>query len=644
MAIFRSRQDAAKRGAVPSTNDASCESQRLNRALRTLSAGNRTLLRASDEQELLQAMCRVIIDEGGYRMSCAGYALDDAEKTLTIEACAFSAEADPAAEATLRSTFFSWADSELGKNPGGIAVQTGQPCIGQNLLTDPNAAPWREQAVRFGYAAACAFPLWINGKVVGALGLCASEPTAFDDAEVSLLAELADDLAYGIANLRTRLKHREAEATIQRMAYYDELTGLANRSRLCEQLRAAIDTAHEQHQPMALLLLGMTHLQEITDTLGYASGDVAIQEVGRRLATELRTQELIARLGESDFAVLLPQGDVDYATKTALRLSSMLHAPLDTGGLRLNGRVAIGISVCPGHGTDPDGLIRRARVAMAEAKRTGSSYVLYSATLDQTYAGRLALMADLRHAIEQNELCLYCQAKVHVDSKQLVGAEALVRWKHPTLGLIPTAEFVTLAEYSGLIIPLTHWVLESAFRYSHGWHEVGLNVPLSVNLSAHDLQDPTLLRRIEGLIVTWGAEPDWIQFELTESSFMEDPTKALEALLALKQLGARLFVDDFGIGHSSLSYLQRLPVDAIKIDQSFIAPILDSPRSAAIVRSAVELGHELGLEVVAEGVENQMVWNRLAELGCDVVQGYFIGMPMPVEQFDAWQRATPWRQ
>ncbi|MCY1533751.1 putative signaling protein [compost metagenome] len=146
------------------------------------------------------------------------------------------------------------------------------------------------------------------------------------------------------------------------------------------------------------------------------------------------------------------------------------------------------------------------------------------------------------------------------------------------------------------------------------------------------------------MIVTWGAEPDWIQFELTESSFMEDPTKALEALLALKQLGARLFVDDFGIGHSSLSYLQRLPVDAIKIDQSFIAPILDSPRSAAIVRSAVELGHELGLEVVAEGVENQMVWNRLAELGCDVVQGYFIGMPMPVEQFDAWQRATPWRQ
>ena len=643
MTVHRSRQDAARRDASPSSNGTSCESRRLDRALRTLSAGNRTLLRTCDESELLQAMCRVIVDEGGYRMSCALYAQDDAEKTLSIEACAFPAEADPDAEATFRSTIFSWAESELGQNPGGVAIRTGKPCVGRNLLTDPDSAPWRAQAVRFGYAAASAFPLWIDGQVVGILGLCAAEPTAFDEAEVSLLSELADDLAYGIANLRTQLKHQEAEATIQRMAYYDTLTGLANRAQLCEQLRTAINAAHLQHQPMALLFIGMTRLQEINDTLGYASGDAVIQEVGRRLAAEIGEQESVARVGESDFAVLLPRGDADYAIQTALRLGAMLHAPVETRGLRLDGRAAIGIVVCPGHGTDPDVLVRLARVAMVEARRTGRGHALYSAILDQTYAGRLALMGDLRQAIEQNELSLYCQPKVHITSKQLSGAEALVRWSHPTLGSVPTAEFVTLAEYSGLIIPLTHWVLESAFRYSHVWHEAGLDVPLSVNLSAHDLHDPALLKRIEGLIATWGAEPDWIQFELTESAFMEDPAKALEALIALKQLGARLFVDDFGIGHSSLSYLQRLPVDAIKIDQSFVAPLLDSLGSAAIVRSTVDLGHALGLEVVAEGVESRMVWDRLAELGCDVVQGYFVGMPMPIEQFEEWQRDSPWR-
>jgi len=628
---------------VSATAGEGSELRRLYRALRTLSAGNRTLLRASDERELLQAMCRVIVDEGGYRMSCAGYALDDEGKTLSVEACAFPADADPEAEAVFRSMTFSWADSELGQNPGGIAIRTGRPSISQNILDDPALAPWRAEAVRFGYASASAFPLRIGGKVVGALGLCAAEADAFDAAEVELLGELAEDLTYGIANLRTRVKHQEAEATIQRMAYYDALTGLPNRSLLRGQLQAAIDAAHQQHRPLALLFLSLGHLAQINDTLGYASGDLLQQEVGRRLPAGLKEEEVVARVGDGEFAVLLPQGDADYATHCAQRLGAMLHEPLAIEGLRLDARAAIGIAVCPGHGADPDVLLRRARVAMVEARRGGCGQAIYSAMLDQTYAGRLALMGDLRHAIAHDQLALYCQPEVQVTTSQLCGAEALVRWQHPTLGLVSTGEFVRLAEYSGLIAPLTAWVLDAAFRHRHAWHEAGFERPLSVNLSAHDLRDPGLLARIEGLVATWGAEPDWIQFELTESAFMEDPAGALATLTRLKALGVRLFVDDFGIGHSSLSYLQRLPVDAIKIDQSFVAPILENRGSAAIVRSAVDLGHDLGLEVVAEGVESRDVWDRLAELGCDVVQGYFVGRPMPAERFGEWQKDSPWR-
>lgn len=618
------------------------ELRRVNRALRTLSAGNRTLLRASEESELLEAMCRVIVDEGRYGMSCVGFAVEDQSKTLRMVAHAFRADADPDAEPTFRKMIFSWGDNELGQNVGGVAIRTGQPCIGRNLLTDPAMAPWRGDAERFGYASASAFPLRIDGEVVGILGISAGEADAFNANEVGLLGELAEDLAYGIGNLRVRAQHREAEATIRRIAYYDALTGLPNRDRLRDRLRAEIELAHRQHEPLALLFLSLVHLQEINDTLGYASGDPVVREAARLLMPLSGEQELAARVGEGDFVVVLPHADAVLATQTAESLSGQFHVPVEAAGLRLDARVAIGIALYPGHGGDPDLLMHRGRMAMAEARRSGRVHMIYSQRLDEARAGQLALIADLRQAIESNALKLYCQPKARVASNRLCGAEALVRWEHPVHGMVSPGEFVSLAEYAGLIGPLTRWVMEAAFRHRHAWHEAGLQLPLAVNLSAYDLHDPGLLQCYEGLVATWGATPDWIQFELTESAVMRDPAGALATLGGLKQLGVSLAIDDFGIGHSSLSYLQRLPVDTIKIDQSFVTPILESPRSTAIIHSALTLGHDLGLEVVAEGVENRMVWDRLAELGCDVVQGYYVGRPMPAEQFDAWRRSAMW--
>lgn len=615
---------------------AEAELARVNRALRTLSAGNRILLRAADEQELLSEMCRVIVEQGGYRMAWVGYAQHDEQKTIRPMAVAgFD-------EGFFEAAHFTWADAGLGLGPTGTAVRTGEPVIGRNLLTDPTVAPWREEAMKRGYASASAFPLRIEGEVIGNLSICATEPDAFDEAEARLLGELADDLAYGIANLRVRIKHQEAEKTIERMAYYDALTGLPNRALLHRELEHAIMGARLARRPLALLLLKVDQFREISDTLGHREGDVLLREIAARLTGFAKGNETVARLGDDEFAVLLPGAGAEYAVRAAHRLVRALYEPVELAGLTVDAHGSIGIALFPGHGTDPEALMRRATMAAFQAKRSAAGFALYTGSADQECTRRLALMGDLHRAIEHNELLLYCQPKVNLRSGQVCGAEALVRWQHPQHGMLPTGEFIKLAEHAGLITPLTHWVLDAAFAQSYAWHEAGLHRPLSVNLSAHDLRDPRLFERIKGLFATWGIRPELIQFELTESALMDDPAGAMETLTRLKGLGVELFIDDFGSGYSSLSYLQKLPVDSIKIDQSFVSNMLASADSAVIVRSTIDLGHNLELEVVAEGVDSSGVWERLSALGCDTAQGYYISMPIPADQFKEWEERSRW--
>lgn len=610
--------------------------ERIHRALKTLSAGNRTLLRASDERQLLRDMCRVIVDHGGYHQACVGYAQhDEAQRILWIECVGTEV-------GWLEAIGYSWADSGRGRNATGTAIRTGQPSIARNLLTDPAYddpayAPLREDARRRGYAAASAFPLRVEGEVIGALVMSAADAEAFDVDEVRLLGELADDLGYGIANLRMRARHREAEATIARLAFYDPLTGLPNRTFLEEQLEAAMLEAREQHHALAVLHMEVGRFPEINKVLGYRSGDLLLQEIGRRLAAATKSEEILARVGEAEFALLLPKAGAEQATQAAQKLVTILQQPVEVANLMVDARVGIGIALFPGHADDPHVLLRRANAALHQKSPGRRGYAIYTGGQEQENTRRLALMGDLRRAIEQNELQLFCQPEVNIASGRVCGAEALVRWQHPLHGMVSTGEFIQLAEHAGLITPLTQWVMESAFSQVHAWQMAGLERSLSVNLSAHDLRDPRLTDGIHGLFSTWGIRPELIHFELTESALMEDPDSALETLTQLKRLNVKLFVDDFGIGYSSLSYLQKLPVDCVKIDQSFVTPMLASADSAVIVHSTIELGHNLGLEVVAEGVESKAVWDRLASLGCDVAQGYLVSMPMPAGQLQAWE-------
>ncbi|NMF87150.1 putative bifunctional diguanylate cyclase/phosphodiesterase [Aromatoleum petrolei] len=612
------------------------ELSRVNQALKTLSAGNRTLLRASQEQDLLLGMCRVIVNEGGYRLAYVAYAQHDEQKSLPIMAYAIQRDI-PEERDFFDHLQLTWADVELGQHAPAIAVRSGEPCIGRSLLTDPGHAPWREVAIRLDYSSLSAFPLPIDGEVVGALLIADSSPDAFDEAEVRLLGELADDLAYGIANLRSRIKRHEAEERIARMALYDSLTGLPNRTMFRSRLQSAIVDGRQKHRPLAVLLLSAMHFHEISDTLGYQQADLLTCSFARQLEDHQREDRFVACVGDAEFALLYPDMDVSQAMRTAQDLIRAFSSPVEVGGLSISVGLCAGIAAFPGHGTDPDSLIRRARMAMFEAKRRGSDSAVFTPELEQQRTNRLALMIDLRRAIEQKALMLYCQPKIDLATRRIRGAEGLVRWQHPAHGMIPAEEFVKIAETSGLITPLTYHVLEAAFQQIYAWHDMGIDQPLSVNLSARDLRDPALIDKLKNLFSTWGTRPDWIQFELTESALMEDPVGALDAIRRIKALGVELFIDDFGIGYSSLSYLHKLPVDAIKIDQSFVMAMPDSAISAAIVQSTIELGHRLDLEVVAEGVETESAWNHLVALGCDTAQGFYMARPMPAEQFRNWQ-------
>lgn len=351
-----------------------------------------------------------------------------------------------------------------------------------------------------------------------------------------------------------------------------------------------------------MLHLEVGRFSEINKVLGYQSGDTLLRELGRRLEQAAQPAETLARVGEAEFALLLPQADAEAAVEAARCLMQVLHQPVEVSGLMLDARVAIGIALYPGHAADADALMRRASAAMHQTRPARGGYAIYSGGQEKENTRRLALMGELHRAIHEDELRLYCQPKVDFASSRVCGAEALVRWQHPHRGMISPTEFIPLAEQAGTITPLTNWILDAAFRQCHAWQQAGLTHPLAVNLSALDLYDPDLIERVRGLFATWGIAPELIQFELTESALMVDPADALDTLARLKRLDVQLFVDDFGTGQSSLSYLQRLPIDGVKIDQSFVMPMVASGDSAVIVRSTIELGHNLGMKVVAEGV------------------------------------------
>jgi diguanylate cyclase (GGDEF)-like protein len=435
---------------------------------------------------------------------------------------------------------------------------------------------------------------------------------------------------------------RKAQAAaLEYKATHDALTDLPNRFLFHDRLQQALRAGLREKKPLALLVMDLDRFKEINDTLGHLIGDRLLQEAGRRIRGVLRESDTVARLGGDEFALLLPGARVNDAVLVVEKVQKALARPFTLEGLSLDVEASFGIALFPEHGEDADTLIRRADVAMYVAKQAGSGYALYASEQDQYTPRRLMLIGELRHAIELNQLVLHYQPKINLRTGRVTGVEALVRWQHPQHGLIPPAEFISLAEQTGAIKPLTLWVLEEALRQCQAWHQAGLTLTVAVNLSARNLQDPQLVDQVAGFLETAGAAPSRLELEVTESVIMADPARALETLTRLSAMGVRLAIDDFGAGYSSLSYLKKLPVNELKIDKTFVINMATDDNDAVIVRSTIDLAHNLGLAVVAEGVETQASWNRLAALGCDAAQGYWMSRPLPAADLTRWLAELP---
>lgn len=602
------------------------ELQRVDRALRTLSAGNRAMLRARDEQSLLDSMCQAIADAGGYPIATVWYALDDEARSLRPAA----QSGYPPGLAVLQQIKATWADNARGRGAIGTAIRTGEPSVVHNMLVDPDYEPWR--AFLMGNASCIACPLKVGGRIIGALSIFAPEPGAFGPNEVPLLCESADDLAFGIATLRARTEQEAVQRAMQRLSHFDPLTALPNETLFTQWLTEAIDAATSQGRPFAALQINIERLSDINDALGFLHGDQLLKEFAARLRAAAPEAAPVARLRGDEFALLLADTDAPSAVAVAQRLEAALAQPFPVADILIEVSANTGIVVFPDHGDTVHDLYRHMDLAESQARRKGSRHAVFDPSRNPDPARSLGLAGELRRAIEGGDLVLHLQPKVDFASGRVTGAEGLVRWQHAYRGLVYPGDFIGLAERTGLIRPLTEWVIQTALRLNAAWRLRGQALPIAVNLSARNLRDEDLLKNIRG----WGAGNGLLELEITESTTMEDPEFALRVLHELRQEGIPLYIDDFGTGYSSLSYLQKLPVEFIKIDQSFVRDMSTDRDSALIVRSTIDLAHDLGRKVVAEGIETQADWDHLAQLGCDLAQGYFIARPMPADGFPAW--------
>ena len=515
----------------------------------------------------------------------------------------------------------------------GRALQSGAVQIRAEV------EPPEEMQVALGGPIALAVPIVRNDATIGVIGL-GVEDRRFGARDVDLLRRFASLVAMALENMRLQAQSDAHARDLERLAHFDTLTELPNRALFRDLLHDELIRASASGSRLAVLYLDIDHFKDLNNTVGPRQGDAVLRAIGPRLREAVGDAAVIARVSGDEFAILAAITD----DEAALRLSRAAHEafvrPLRVDDQVLQTRVSVGFVTYPRDGDDAHTLLHRAEVAVQIAKR-GDGWAAYAAEHDEYAPERLTLMSELRRAIERDELVLHFQPIVELATRRMRGVEALVRWQHPVRGMVPPMEFIPLAERAGLTKPLTVWVLREALRQLRLWRDEGLELSVSVNLSMRTLHDPELPRLAHDLIERAGVPPALVAFEITETDIMADAAGAMRGLHSLRELGVRIAIDDFGTGYSSLAYLHRLAVDEVKIDRSFVSRITTDDNSASIVRATADLGHALGLEVVAEGVEDELAWNRVRSVSCDFAQGYHIGRPMKGPDMAVWIKV--WR-
>ncbi len=514
-----------------------------------------------------------------------------------------------------------------------LAPITGEPPLG--IIAAVARASWLEEGTQYLLgvvgALAAAQALWAPLLLVGPI--------------IVVYYALARALEAQVRAEGARAQAVQAADALEHLALHDALTGLPNRTLLHDRLAHALRLVERDATALALLLLDLDRFKAVNDTLGHQAGDALLQQVAARLQGALRISDTVARLGGDEFAVLLPGADRDGAVQATQTLLAALVAPVRLEGQTVQVGASIGVALAPAQGREAAVLLRHADRAMYVAKRGGSGYAVYDSRQDDDHADAVLRAEELRRALATDELALHYQPMVDLRTGRVTGVEALVRWAHPTQGLLAPAAFIPLAEQTGLIVPLTRWVLERALAQGAAWGRAGRPLAVAVNLSVRTLHDAQLPDTLGWLLRRYALAPGGVMLEITESVLLADPPQAQAVLTRLSALGVRVAIDDFGAGYSSLAYLKQLPVAAVKIDQSFVHSLgRTATKDRAIVRSIVELGHNLGLVVVAEGVEDEETWEQLGALGCDAAQGYYVSQPLPASSLDRWLASSPWGQ
>ncbi|MBW8827677.1 MAG: EAL domain-containing protein [Acidobacteria bacterium] len=505
------------------------------------------------------------------------------------------------------------------------------------------AAPVRDSVLRGELAAhgvqdALIAPLRrVDGEIIGMMlaGDRLGEQRTFSVEDLKLFEALANHAGVSLENRHLIDRLRSEAADKEHQALHDALTGLPNRLLFQRRVDQAILT--NRSSKVAVMLLDLDRFKEVNDTLGHHNGDLLLQEVGDRLRRTLRAGDTVARLGGDEFGVLLPDlagGEAAVAAASGVRAA--LERPFAIGEMTLDVGASIGIALWPDHGDDATVLYQRADVAMYAAKESQRGVEVYEAARDTYSLERLALVGELRSAIDRGDLAVHYQPKADIVTGRVLGVEALVRWYHPRHGPVPPEEIIRIAEQTGIIRQLTLWVLGQALRQCRTWRRNGQNFDVAVNLSFRNIVDAELPNDVRRLLDEVGLPPSALTFEMTESSIMIDPIRTIALLSRLRQMGIGLAIDDFGTGYASFSHLRRLPVDEIKIDKSFVTHLASDESDAVIVRTIIDLGRNLGLRVVAEGVEDRASLDILAAAGCDVAQGYLLTPPLPADELDRW--------
>lgn len=527
------------------------------------------------------------------------------------------------------------ADLQAPVLSAGIELTDGEKIVGKITVTESMRPLLLDTAFSGLFSALLALAIYFVLKILPLRALT-TVIVRLDDSQQLLRKEIqAKGLALSEAkNVGVAMRHQ---------ALHDALTNLPNRTLFHDRLRQAISIARRNRKMLALMMLDLDQFKAINDTLGHQAGDMVLQQVGTRLQQTLRGSDTIARLGGDEFAILLAlvHGQ-EEAVITAQRILETIQQPLVIENQALHVGASLGIALFPEHGDDPQSLLRCADVAMYSAKRAQSGFEFYNVEHDAINARKIALHNDLRVAIEENQLVLYYQPKVDLVSNRVCSVEALVRWQHPVNGLIFPDEFIPIAEQGGLIRKMTCAVLRMALQQATDWQAKGRALPIAINISGMDLQDPTFSEQVIKIMGEYTVSPMLIEMEITETALMEDPLSAIGTLQSLRDIGIVVSIDDFGTGYSSMAYLKKLVVSKIKVDKSFVMDMINSPSDMVIVRSTIDLAHNLGMSVVAEGVETEEIMEQLKLLGCDVAQGYHMSRPIPAEKMNEWLEQSRW--